>query len=59
MSFKKIFAIWLVISLLSGIAFFLVKTLLNDHPLWPWAIPFIYIAVLILFALYVLTPKIG
>jgi len=57
MSFKKIFLIWLVISLLSGVAFYLLKTMCHGHPMWPWAIPFIYIAALILFALYVLNPK--
>ncbi len=33
------------------------KTVFKGHPLWPWAIPYLYIGVLILFALYVLTAK--
>jgi len=57
MSFKKIFAIWLLISALSGGAFYLLKTMFNNHPLWSRAIPFIYLGVLILFAIYVLNTK--
>ena len=57
MAFKKIFGIWLAITAISGALFYLVKTLCKGHPLWPWAIPYLYIGVLILFALYVLTPK--
>ena len=57
MAFKKIFIIWLLISALSGGLVFLVKMLFKTHPLWPWAVPFLYIGVLILFALYVLTAK--
>lgn len=57
MAFKKIFLIWGVISVVSGAMFYGIKTMFKGHPLWPWAIPYLYIGVLILFALYVLTAK--
>jgi hypothetical protein len=58
MAFKKIFIIWFVISIVSGGLFYAIKTMIKGHPLWPWAIPYMYIGVLILFTLYVLTaPK--
>ena len=57
MSFKKISIIWLLITAVSGALFYGIKTLCKGHPLWPWAIPYLYIGVLILFAIYVLTPK--
>ncbi len=57
MAFKKIFIIWFVISIVSGGLFYAVNTVFRGHPLWPWAIPYMYIGVLILFALYVLTAK--
>jgi hypothetical protein len=57
MAFKKIFIIWLLITAVSGALFYLVKTMFKGHPLWPWAIPYLYIGILILFALYALTAK--
>ena len=57
MAFKKIFIIWLLISALSVGLVYLVKVLFHSHPLWPWAVPFLYVGLLILFALYVLTGK--
>ena len=57
MAFKKIFIIWLLITVVSGALFYLSKTVFKSHPLWPWAVPYLYIGVLILFALYVLTAK--
>jgi hypothetical protein len=57
MSFKKIFVIWLAITALSGAAFYLLKTMVSHHPLWAWAIPVLYIGVLILFVLYLLGAK--
>jgi len=57
MAFRKVFGIWLAITAVSGALFYLVKTVFKGHPLWPWAIPYLYVGVLILFALYVLTPK--
>jgi len=57
MAFKKIFLLWVIITAVFGGIFYLVKTFFKAHPLWPWAIPYIYIGVLILFALYVLTAK--
>lgn len=57
MAFKKISVIWLLITAVSAALFYLVKTVFKGHPLWPWAIPYLYIGVLILFALYVLTGK--
>jgi hypothetical protein len=57
MAFKKIFIIWLLISALCGGLVYLVKFLFRSHPTWPWAVPFLYIGVLILFALYALTAK--
>lgn len=57
MAFKKIFIIWLLITAVSGALFYLVKTMAKAHPLWPWAIPYLYIGILILFALYALTAK--
>jgi hypothetical protein len=57
MAFKKIFIVWLLITALSGGLFYLVKTMCKTHPLWPWAIPYLYIGILILFALYVLSAK--
>ena len=55
MAFKKIFAIWLLITIVSGALFKVAKVVITGHPLWPWAVPYLYIGVLILFALYVLT----
>lgn len=57
MAFKKIFIIWLLITAVSAVLFYLVKTMFKAHPLWPWAFPYLYIGVLILFALYALTAK--
>ncbi len=57
MAFKKIFFIWVLITAISGGLVYLVKALFKTHPLWPWAIPYLYIGVLILFALYVLAAK--
>jgi hypothetical protein len=57
MTFKKIFVIWLVITALSGLIFYLLKTIVKAHPLWPWAVPVLYIGVLILFVLYLLSAK--
>ena len=57
MTFKKIFAIWLVITAVSGGLVYLIKTLLHGHPLWPWAVPILYIGVLIHFVLYLLSVK--
>lgn len=57
MAFKKIFIIWLLITAVSGALFYLVKTMFKAHPLWPWAIPYLYIGILVLFALYALTAK--
>jgi hypothetical protein len=37
--------------------FYAVAKLIHGHPLWRWAVPIVYIGVLILFALYVLTAK--
>lgn len=57
MTFKKVSMIWLIITAVSGALFYGVKTLFRGHPLWPWAIPYLYIGVLILLVLYVLTAK--
>lgn len=57
MSFKKISGIWLLITVVSAALFYVVKTAFKGHPLWPWAIPYLYIGILILFVLYVLTAK--
>ncbi len=57
MAFKKIFIIWLVITAVAAAKFYFLKTVFNSHPLWPWAVPVLYIGVLILFSLYVLTAK--
>lgn len=57
MPFKKISIIWLSITAVSAALFYAIKTLCKGHPLWPWAIPYLYIGVLILFALYVLTAR--
>jgi hypothetical protein len=59
MTFKKISVIWLVITALSGVIFYLLKTLVKGHPLWPKAIPVLYVGVLILFVLYLLSAKGG
>ena len=57
MNFKKIFVIWLVITALAGGKFYLLKTMFHSHPLWPWAVPVLYVGVLILFVLYLLSTK--
>lgn len=57
MTFKKILAIWLAITAVSGAVFYLLKTMFAQHPLWPWAIPYLYIGILILFVLYLLAAK--
>jgi len=57
MTFKKIFVIWLIITALSGAIFYLLKTMFSTHPLWPWAVPYLYIGILILFVLYMLSAK--
>jgi hypothetical protein len=59
MVFKKIFVIWLVITALSGAKFYLLRIMFKTHPLWPWAVPVLYIGVLILFVLYLLSLKGG
>lgn len=57
MAFKTISVIWLLITAVSAGLFYFVKTVFKGHPLWPWAVPYLYIGALILFALYVLTAK--
>jgi hypothetical protein len=57
MTFKKIFVIWLVITAMSGAIFYLLRTMVKTHPLWPWAVPVLYIGVLLLFVLYLLSAK--
>jgi hypothetical protein len=57
MAFKKISVIWLLITVVSATLFYFVKTVFKGHPLWPWAVPYLYIGVLILFALFVLTAR--
>ncbi len=57
MTFNKILGIWLVITALSGAAFYLMKTMFHGHPLWGWAVPVLYVGVLILFVLYMLSLK--
>lgn len=57
MAFKKILLFWLLITIVSGGLVYAVKFLIHGHPLWPWGIPFLYLGVLILFALYILTKK--
>lgn len=57
MAFKKIFFIWLLITAVAAAKFYVLKKFFASHPLWPWAVPHLYIGVLILFALYVLTAK--
>ena len=55
MSFGKIAGIWLLITAVSAALFYVLKRFVPGHPLWPWAVPVLYIGVLILFALYVFT----
>jgi hypothetical protein len=55
MTFKKVLLYWSLITIVFGGLVYVVKLLAKGHPLWPWGIPFLYIGVLILFALYVLT----
>jgi len=57
MTFKKIFVIWLVITALAGAKFYILRTMFKTHPLWPWAVPVMYVGVLILFVLYLLSVK--
>jgi len=57
MAFKKILLFWLLITVVFGAMVYAVKILFKGHPLWPWGVPYLYIGVLILFALYVLTKK--
>jgi len=57
MAFKKILLFWLLITIVFGALTYAVKILIKGHPLWPWGVPYLYIGVLILFALYVLTKK--
>jgi len=57
MAFKKIALYWFLITIGSGALFYAVAKLIYGHPLWRWAVPIVYIGVLILFALYVLTAK--
>ena len=57
MTFKKIFLIWLVITAVFGGLFYLLKTIVNSHPLWAWGILVLYGGVLILFVLYLLSAK--
>jgi hypothetical protein len=57
MTFKKIFLVWLVITAISGGLVYLIKILIHGHPLWPWAVPVLYVGVLILFVLYLLRAK--
>ncbi len=57
MAFKTIFVIWLLITAVFGGLTYAVKLLITGHPLWPWGVPFLYIGVLILFAMYALSKK--
>ena len=57
MAFKKIFPIWVLITAVCGALFYGVKTFFPGHRLWPWAIPYLYIGLLILFVLYLLAEK--
>ena len=57
MTFKKIFVIWLVITAVAGAKFYALRTMFKTHPLWPWAVPVLYIGVLLLFVLYLLSAK--
>lgn len=57
MTFKKVFLIWLMITAISGGLVYLIKILIHGHRMWPWAVPFLYIGVLILFVLYLLSVK--
>jgi hypothetical protein len=57
MTFKKIFVIWLAITAAAGVIFYLLKTMVKGHPLWPWAVPVLYVGVLVLFVLYLLSAK--
>jgi len=56
-AFKKIFLFWAIITVGFAALFYLIKTFFKAHPLWPWAIPYLYIGVLILFVLYLLAEK--
>ena len=55
MTFKKNFLLWLVITGLAGGIFYLIKTMFHGHPLWAWAVPVLYVGVLILFVIYLLS----
>jgi hypothetical protein len=57
MAFKKVFLIWLVITALAGTKFYLLRIMFRAHPLWSWAVPVLYVGVLILFVLYLLSAK--
>ena len=57
MPFKKIFAIWLALTALSGVTFYLLKTMVRTHPLWPWGVLVLYGGLLVLFVLYLLSAK--
>jgi hypothetical protein len=57
MAFKKTFLIWLAITAVAGAKFYILRTMFKSHPLWPWAVPVLYIGVLILFVLYLLSAK--
>jgi hypothetical protein len=57
MAFKKITMYWFLITIVFGALFYAIKTFFKGHHLWPWAVPYVYIGALILFALYVLTAK--
>jgi len=57
MTFKKIFLFWLAITAVAGATFYALKIMFKGHPLWPWAVPYLYIGVLILFVLYLLSAK--
>jgi hypothetical protein len=57
MTFKKILAIWLAVTAVSGAGFYFMKIVFKSHPLWGWAVPVLYVGVLILFDLYLHSAK--
>jgi uncharacterized membrane protein len=57
MNFKKIFLIWLVITVVFGIFTFLVNHFFPTHTLWPFGVAFLYIGVLMLYMMYLISTK--
>ncbi len=55
--FKKLFVYWLIVSVVFGALFFLVKVLFPEHFLWPFGVAIVYLSILNLLGFWALSKK--